>query len=229
MEEPQLLADRILENIGRVIIGKSTETRLALIALLCRGHLLIEDVPGVGKTMLARALARSTGCTFSRIQFTPDLLPSDVTGVSDLRAGDGNLRVPGGPRDGADRPHRRDQPRDAEDTVRPARVDGGAPGHRRRHHAPSPAPLHGDGDAEPHRVRGHVPAARGPARPLPDARPARLSERRRRGARHGRAAGRPPHRHARPGDPSRRGDRAPGGGGRDLRRPGSSSSTSSIS
>jgi MoxR-like ATPase len=82
LEEPQLLAGRILDNVGRVIIGKSAETRLALIALLCRGHLLIEDVPGVGKTMLARALARSTGCSFSRIQFTPDLLPSDVTGVS---------------------------------------------------------------------------------------------------------------------------------------------------
>ncbi len=82
MEEPQLLAGRILDNVGRVIIGKSEETRLALITLMCRGHLLIEDVPGVGKTMLARALARSTGCTFSRIQFTPDLLPSDVTGVS---------------------------------------------------------------------------------------------------------------------------------------------------
>ena len=97
MEEPQLLADRILENVGRVIIGKSTETRLALIALLCRGHLLIEDVPGVGKTMLARALARSTGCTFSRIQFTPDLLPSDVTGVSIYGQATGTFEFRAGP------------------------------------------------------------------------------------------------------------------------------------
>ena len=82
MEDPRLIAERVLENVERVIIGKTHEARLALVTLLCRGHLLIEDVPGVGKTMLARALARSTGCNFSRIQFTPDLLPTDVTGVT---------------------------------------------------------------------------------------------------------------------------------------------------
>ena len=97
MEEPQLLAGRILDNVGRVIIGKSEETRLALITLLCRGHLLIEDVPGVGKTMLARALARSTGCSFSRIQFTPDLLPSDVTGVSVYSQSTGGFEFRPGP------------------------------------------------------------------------------------------------------------------------------------
>ncbi len=82
VEEPRVVADRIHANVDRVIVGKAHETRLALVCLLARGHLLIEDVPGVGKTMLARALARSTGCSFQRIQFTPDLLPSDVTGVS---------------------------------------------------------------------------------------------------------------------------------------------------
>ncbi|HEV8373855.1 MAG TPA: AAA family ATPase [Actinomycetota bacterium] len=74
--------DKIRVNIERVIEGKSEVIRLALIALLAEGHLLIEDVPGVGKTMLAKALARSIDCSVRRIQFTPDLLPSDVTGVS---------------------------------------------------------------------------------------------------------------------------------------------------
>jgi MoxR-like ATPase len=82
VEDPKVIAERILENVEKVIIGKSAEVRLAVICLLCQGHLLIEDVPGVGKTMLARSLAKSTGCTFKRIQFTPDILPSDVTGVS---------------------------------------------------------------------------------------------------------------------------------------------------
>ena len=82
MEDPRIISERILANVERIIIGKTHETKLALVALLARGHVLIEDVPGVGKTMLARAIARSTGCTFQRIQFTPDLLPTDVTGVS---------------------------------------------------------------------------------------------------------------------------------------------------
>ena len=82
MEDPKIIAERIIGNVERVIIGKDREVRLALVALLCQGHVLIEDVPGVGKTILARSLAVSAGCNFRRIQFTPDLLPSDVTGVS---------------------------------------------------------------------------------------------------------------------------------------------------
>ena len=82
MEEPRIVAQRIIENVTKVIVGKERELRLAVTALMCGGHMLIEDVPGVGKTRLARALATSTGCSFKRIQFTPDLLPSDVTGVS---------------------------------------------------------------------------------------------------------------------------------------------------
>ena len=82
IEPLQTLAQKVSANVERVILGKPAEVELALIALLCQGHLLIEDVPGVGKTMLARALAKSLGCTFKRIQFTPDMLPTDVTGVS---------------------------------------------------------------------------------------------------------------------------------------------------
>lgn len=75
-------AERIFRNVEQVIVGKHDVIELALVALLAEGHLLIEDVPGIGKTTLAKALARSVGCSFSRIQFTPDLLPSDVTGIS---------------------------------------------------------------------------------------------------------------------------------------------------
>ncbi len=82
MKNVQRSVERVAKNIEQVIFGKEREIQLILLALLCEGHLLIEDVPGVGKTMLARSLAQSLGCTFSRIQFTPDLLPSDVTGVS---------------------------------------------------------------------------------------------------------------------------------------------------
>ena len=72
----------VVANVERVIFGKHHEVELALVALVCRGHILVEDVPGTGKTMLAKAIARSLGCSFKRIQFTPDRLPSDVTGVS---------------------------------------------------------------------------------------------------------------------------------------------------
>jgi MoxR-like ATPase len=82
MTKIQESGERVVANVERVIVGKHHEVRLCLVALLCRGHLLIEDVPGTGKTMLAKALARSLGCTFRRIQFTPDLLPTDVTGLS---------------------------------------------------------------------------------------------------------------------------------------------------
>src|ERR671916_109310 len=78
----QSVARLVGDNVERVVVGKRHEVLLVLVALLCRGHVLIEDVPGVGKTVLAKAIARSIGCTFKRIQFTPDLLPSDVTGVS---------------------------------------------------------------------------------------------------------------------------------------------------
>src|SRR5213595_314952 len=76
------LAKRVIANVERAIVGKRQQLILSLVSWLCEGHILLEDVPGVAKTMLARALARSVGCTFKRIQCTPDLLPSDVTGAS---------------------------------------------------------------------------------------------------------------------------------------------------
>ncbi len=82
MTSVQSFAERLIANVERVIVGKREAVELTVIGLLCQGHLLIEDVPGTGKTMLARSIARSLGCSFSRIQFTPDMLPSDVTGVS---------------------------------------------------------------------------------------------------------------------------------------------------
>ena len=91
------IAERILTNVQKVIIGKYGEGELALMALICQGHLLIEDVPGVGKTMLAKSIAKSVGCSFKRIQFTPDILPSDITGVSMYNQKTGDFEFRPGP------------------------------------------------------------------------------------------------------------------------------------
>jgi MoxR-like ATPase len=82
MADIQAIANRIIGNVEKVMVGKRESVEMTVLGLLCQGHILIEDVPGVGKTMMAKALARSVGCKFQRIQFTPDMLPSDVTGVS---------------------------------------------------------------------------------------------------------------------------------------------------
>ena len=82
MDQIRSFADAVRANVERVIVGKRETIDTLLVALLCEGHVLLEDVPGVGKTMLARSLAKSLDCSFNRIQFTPDMLPSDVTGVS---------------------------------------------------------------------------------------------------------------------------------------------------
>ena len=97
LDQARDVAQNIVDNIKRVIIGKDAPVELSVIALICQGHVLIEDVPGVGKTMLARSLAASTGCKFSRIQFTPDLLPSDVTGVSIFNQKTENFEFKAGP------------------------------------------------------------------------------------------------------------------------------------
>ncbi len=82
MPDIQSFGNKLINNLEKVIIGKRHPIELIVVGLLCQGHVLIEDVPGVGKTVLARSLAKSLGCSFNRLQFTPDMLPSDVTGVS---------------------------------------------------------------------------------------------------------------------------------------------------
>jgi len=100
MQSVQELADavqRVINNVEKVIVGKAESVAFSLIAVICNGHVLIEDVPGVGKTVLTKAIARSIGCSFKRIQFTPDLLPSDVTGVSIYNQKTGNFEFRAGP------------------------------------------------------------------------------------------------------------------------------------
>jgi MoxR-like ATPase len=97
MPSVQSLAEELIANVERVIVGKTEPIRHVVIGLLCQGHVLIEDVPGTGKTMLAKSLARSIGCSFNRIQFTPDMLPSDVTGVSIFNQKTGEFEYRPGP------------------------------------------------------------------------------------------------------------------------------------
>jgi len=93
----QATAQALIDNIQKILVGKNEAVELALIALLCEGHLLIEDVPGIGKTTLAKAMARSLACSFARIQFTPDLLPSDISGISYFNQGSHQFEFRPGP------------------------------------------------------------------------------------------------------------------------------------
>ena len=97
VESVQQMAARIRENVQKVIVGKDEPINLAIIAMLCRGHILVEDAPGIGKTTLAKALAQSLKCTFKRIQFTPDLMPTDVLGVNFYNQRTGDFQFRDGP------------------------------------------------------------------------------------------------------------------------------------
>lgn len=96
-EEASEALRAVVDNVGRVIVGKTGVVKLCLVALIARGHVLLEDVPGVGKTLLVRSLARSLRCQFKRIQFTPDLLPTDVTGTAVFNQGTGEFEYRPGP------------------------------------------------------------------------------------------------------------------------------------
>ena len=93
----QATAQTLIKNIQTVLVGKDNVVELALVAILCEGHLLLEDVPGIGKTTLAKAIARSLACSFARIQFTPDLLPSDINGISYFNQRSGQFEFRAGP------------------------------------------------------------------------------------------------------------------------------------
>ena len=167
MNDVSTTTKKIIANVEKVIVGKRRQIVLSLVSWFCGGHVLLEDVPGVAKTMLARAMARSVGCSFKRIQCTPDLLPTDVTGVSVFNQKTHRVRVPPRPDLRPGGAGRRDQPGHAADPGRLAGGDGRGPRHRGRHDPRAAAAVLGHRHAEPHRPRRHLPAARGPARPLP--------------------------------------------------------------
>src|SRR3981081_2602855 len=97
IRQVQETARSVRQNVSRVIVGKEAVIDLLMVALLCEGHVLFEDVPGIGKTTLAKSLAKSLGCTFQRIQFTPDLLPSDITGITFFNQKEGEFEFRPGP------------------------------------------------------------------------------------------------------------------------------------
>ena len=198
-------AEAILDEVERAVVGKRDVLELVLLALLADGHVLLEDVPGVAKTLIARSFAAATGLRFGRVQFTPDLLPSDVTGSSVFDQRTASFEFRPGPvfcnlllGDEINRAPPKTQAALLEAMEeRQVTADDGT-------HALEPA-LPRARHPEPDRVRGHLPAARGPARPLPGAPARRLPDGRRR-MEHARRPRAPRHRrrraqrdHRRPG------------------------------
>ncbi len=131
------LSDRVLDEVEQAVVGKREPLELVFLGFLADGHVLLEDYPGLAKTLAARSFAQVLGIDFARIQFTPDLMPSDVTGSSIWNQRDSRLRVPARADLHEPPPRRRDQPRPAEDAGGAPRGDAGAPGDDRGPHAPA--------------------------------------------------------------------------------------------
>ncbi len=166
VQQQSAFVDKLAAEVGKVIVGQKAMVERILIGLLTGGHVLLEGVPGLAKTLTVKTLADALSMRFQRIQFTPDLLPADIVGTviynqakSEFVPEEGpDLRQPGA--------RRRDQPRPGQGAVGAARGDAGAAGHHRRHDLPAARSVPGDGHAEPDRAGGHLPPARGAGRPL---------------------------------------------------------------
>jgi len=163
------VVSQLQRSIARAIYGKEDAIQLALVTLLARGHLLIEDVPGVGKTTLAQAIAKSFHCSFQRIQFTSDLLPSDVLGVSVYNPESREFEFRSGPIFCKRRSRRRNQPHHPAHAIRASRSHERSTGHRRRQDASVAAAISRHRHAESRRASRHLPASRIATRPLFDA------------------------------------------------------------
>ena len=143
-------------EVGKVVVGQEGMLSGLVAALLVRGHVLLEGVPGVAKTLLVKTIAAATQLEFRRVQFTPDLMPSDIIGQTIYEQRTGEFRFRPGPGVHQSPPGRRDQPDAAQDAGRPARSHGGAPGLGRRADPGPPGPVHGHRHPEPGRVRGDL-------------------------------------------------------------------------
>ena len=202
--EASRLAALVLDEVEKAVVGKRSALMLVLASVLAKGHVLLEDFPGLGKTLAARSLATALGLDFARAQFTPDLLPADLTGsfIYDQRAGSFEFRR--GPLFTglllADEINR--TPPKTQSALLEAMQERQVTVEGETFRLPAPVPR--ARDRQPHRVRRHLPAARGTARPLPDAGELRLPHARR-GVRRARAPARPPAGGGRPGAGHRRG------------------------
>ena len=164
-----------VQTLETIILGKPAQVRLCLACLLARGHLLIEDVPGVGKTTLAHALAHVLGLAWHRVQFTSDLLPADIVGVSVFDRATQQFHFRQGPDLHATPASRRGKPRKSADAERTSRGHGRASGQRGPDNLSPARAFFCRRNPEPARTARHLLAAGVATRPIPDARHARLS------------------------------------------------------